>query len=94
VNEDTFPVEPAKPIPEARGRVPTPLFDRMRNTMRGLLIGGSFYVETTGSQLELRYIRSAAWHLLAKDPQQAGRKIKTRTVYENGTKGIRIWRTQ
>lgn len=94
MSEDTFPIDADKPLPPSRGgRVPTPEFERIRNSMRSLLIGGSFFVATNGSQLELRYIRGVAWHLLAKDPQMAGKRIKTRTLYEDGKKGIRIWRT-
>lgn len=93
MSEDTFKVEDSVPVPPSRGgRVPTPLFDMMRNSMRSLLIGGSFFVPTTGSQLELQYVRNAAYHLLVKDPQMAGKKIQTRTLYEDGKKGIRIWR--
>jgi hypothetical protein len=92
---EAFPVDNDKALPPTRGgRIPTPLFEQIRNTLRGLLIGGSFFVPTTGSQLELRYVRNAAWHIIAKDNQMAGKRIKTRTLYENGKKGVRIWRTQ
>lgn len=92
MNDEAYPIEDGIPVPEAKGKVATPRFDMMRNSMRNLLVGGSFFVPTTGSQLELQYVRNAAYHLLVKDPQMAGKKIQTRTLYENGTKGIRIWR--
>jgi hypothetical protein len=89
-----FEIDPDKPLPPSKGgQVPTPLFSMIRDTMRGLLIGGSFFVPTSGSQLELSYIRNSVWHLMGKDGQMAGKKIATRTLYEDGKKGIRIWRT-
>lgn len=95
MSEEAFPIDEAKPLPVAKGgRIATPLFEMIRNSMRGLLVGGSFFVPTTGSQLELQYVRGAAYHILTKDPQMAGKKISTRTLYEDGKKGIRIWRTQ
>ena len=95
MSEDAFPIDETKPVPPSRGgRIATPQFDMIRNSMRGLLVGGSFFVPTTGSQLELRYIRGVAYHLLTKDPQMTGKRISTRTLYEDGKKGIRIWRIQ
>jgi hypothetical protein len=94
MSDESYPVENDRPLPPSKGggRIPTPEFTMMRNSMRSLMIGGSFFVPTTGSQLELRYIRGAVYHILAKDPQMAGKKIRTRTLYEDGKKGIRTWR--
>ena len=81
------------PIPECRGGRARPIYIELRQHMRQLLIGGSFFYPAETARIE-DYVRNAAWRLASTDTEFPGWKIATRKLFENGQTGIRIWRTK
>lgn len=85
-------VESGIPCPPAKS-AQTPLFVQIRDGMRQMLVGSSFFVPCKDALAE-RYVRSCAFKLRLEVPEFKAWRIATRKVVESGQVGIRVWRNE
>ena len=87
----TVNVEDGVPVTSPRSGVAKPEYTQLRELMRQLNIGSSFFFPTQTISKE-RYVRNAMWRLKVSVAEFRDWKIITRRKFENNTNGVRLWR--